>query len=134
MEVEPKMSPFRVFGAMSVVFGCAFLAVIAMNKDAPRGGHHLGQMFGPTVVMLLVGIGLLLHQKVAAAVFILICAGTALRILISAIARTPLSWEDFVFAAVVFTPSVVSIVFWRTLDKRKGVPGNTEKSSQFQNL
>lgn len=112
------MSPFRLFGSAAVALSALFLAVVIANWRAParlHGGHDLTRMAVPCVMLMVVGVGTLLHQKWAAAMLCVACAVVGACVVLLSFAEAMPLWAhvvNIVLGASILAPGIVMGLCW----------------------
>jgi hypothetical protein len=70
---------FRLLGILTIVVALLQVLLVALNRGvAAHGGHDLKPLLIPSAVFLVIGVGLLLRNKLAAAIFIVLNVAFAL--------------------------------------------------------
>jgi hypothetical protein len=112
------MSAFRIFGLLLVGIGLLSLLAVAANvKTASLGGHDLSPAIAPSVFIIVVGVGLLLHHRWAAAIFAVISLGAGVAMGIGSLVTVPMPWSliNLGLAALIVLPAIVVIRRWSQL-------------------
>lgn len=115
-----KMSVFRTFGIFTLAFAAvAIVAVIANRSSASTGGHNLTPMAYMAAVALVVGVGLLRHQKWAAILFAVLLGCAGLWVGVGSIGKVPFPWEflNLAFGCVLLLPGAITVWRWSELER-----------------
>jgi hypothetical protein len=112
------MSPFRVFGGLTALFGIALLGAILRNVwIRSPGGHSLLSLTSVSAMSLITGWGLIRHHKWAAILFATALALMGAWISIMSIGRVPMPWimVNLAFGLALMGPSVITVRCWSLL-------------------
>ena len=93
------------------------LAVAANRRAASLGGHDLSPLIRPSILIIAIGVGLLLHHKWAAAIFTIIWSGVAIYLAIGSIMKVPFPWVllNLVGALFLMVPAIIAVRRWSEL-------------------
>src|SRR5687768_16852073 len=112
------MSMFRIFGVSLMALGALGFAGVAANRGmAELGGNDLSGAAVPSVLDIIIGIGLVLHHRWAAITLAIASVAAALWMGIGSIVNVPVPWLfiNLGMAAAFLLPAVVVLRCWSDL-------------------
>jgi len=115
------MSIFKVFGWITIALGLVTLCGIAANLTrSTLGGHNLTPLTSVVVLSISIGLGLVFHQKWAAALFAILLGGAAFWIGTMSVLRVPMPWLilNVGLACALLAPSALVILRWSQLSRK----------------
>lgn len=110
----------RGIGVLAIVLGGMGLAAVVANQATmSSGGHDLRRIVLLPVLSIVIGCGLVLRQKWAALLCIILSLGVGAWTMITSIARTPVPWmvDNVVVGCVCMVPGVIVIWKWSELGR-----------------
>ena len=114
------MSPFKVFGVLSIAFGCVTLAAVLANmlsRAKASGGHDISSLWILAVLSWVLGGGLYCHHKWAAVAFATMLSLSGLCVAITSVGSVPMPWliGNIVLGAIMLAPAIITIRSWHLL-------------------
>jgi hypothetical protein len=117
------VSILKIFGWLTVAVGLIGFIVRALNlaRGGIPGGHDLTGLTPIAALTVLVGLGLILRRRWAAALSALLLGGVGLWLGVGSILTVPLPWSliNLTLAAVLLVPSVMVLRHWSQLNGKE---------------
>lgn len=114
-----KTSVFTAFGIAVLAFAVlSLLLVVANRPTAAQGGHDLSGAVGPSLLLIVIGVGLLFNRRWAAALFAAICTAVGGWLTFGSLLVVPLPWLflNVFYGLSLIVPAIVVYRNWSKLD------------------